>query len=61
MNVGEYNTLDLVKENTNKKHAFFVFVLYYHLLNASESHNILFQPGAILATRFQQCMCKMLD
>ena len=41
MNVGEYNTLDLVKDNTKKKHAFFVF---FFTIIFEMQENVLFQP-----------------
>jgi hypothetical protein len=64
MNVGEYNTLDLVKDNTKKKNnqSFYFFVP--SSLKCKRKGIMYYScPGAIeiLATRWQQCICKVLD
>jgi hypothetical protein len=41
MKVGEYNILDLVKDNKKKKHAFFVF---FCTIIFEMQENVLFQP-----------------
>jgi hypothetical protein len=42
-NVGEYNIIDLVKENTKKKQPFFFFCTIIFEMQ-EKSHNVLFQP-----------------
>ena len=63
INVGEYNTLDLVKDNTIKKKRVFVVVVSSSLKCKRKAIMYYSSPGAIsiLATRWQQCMCKVLD
>ena len=63
-NVGEYNTLDLVKYNTKKKQPFFWIFFVPSSLKCKRKAILYFSsPGAIyiLPTRWQQCMCKVLD
>ena len=44
MNVGEYNTLDLVKDNTNKKTCvFYIFFCSIIFEMQEKGHNIILQ------------------
>ena len=54
INVGEYNTLDQVKDNTNNKTCVFNFF---------SSSSLKCKRKAIMyySTRWQQCMCTVLD
>ena len=57
MNVGEYNTLDLVKDNA------MYFFVPSSLKCKRKAIMYYSSPGTIkiLVTRWQQCMCKVLD
>jgi hypothetical protein len=44
MNVGDYNTLDLVKDNTKKKQAFKRNKCTIIFEMQEKGHNVLFQP-----------------
>jgi hypothetical protein len=66
MNVGEYNTLDLVKDNTKKKKGFKIVVVVAAPSSLKCKRKVMMyysSPVAIeiLDTRWQQGMCKVLD
>ena len=64
INVGECNTLDLVKENTKKKQPFFCIFLVPSSLKCKRKVKMYYSSpdaSSMLATRWQQCMCKVLD
>ena len=62
-NVGERNTIDLVKDNTKKKTTFLLYFFVPSLKCKRKAIMYYSSPGAIyiLTTRNQQCMCKVLN
>ena len=63
-NVGEYYTIDLVKDNTKNQIWVCSFVFFYTIIFEMQEkvHNVLFKPRCNLDfTRWHQCMCNVLD
>ena len=63
-NVGKNNTINMVKDNTKKKPTVLLYFFDPSSFKCKRKSKMYYSsPGAIyiLATRWQQCMCKVLD